>query len=294
MTLETERQTPFFQFPAHGWVGLTLIGVFWPVNWGLSGHIPVTVWGFFPLWLGYCLTVDALCVRWRGSSLLTRGAAKYVGLFLISAPCWWVFELLNWRLQNWHYVGRELFTDLEYLFLSTLSFSTVLPAVLGTAELYAGTRFIRGLRRGPALRPDWRTTVTFALSGLGMFLLMMGWPRVFFPFMWISLYFMLAPVNTWLGQRSLAETTRFGDWRPVIALFAGALTCGFFWEMWNFFSFPKWMYTVPWGGAFHIFEMPLLGYGGYLPFGLELFALYHLIAGLLGNRQTDYVTAGLF
>jgi hypothetical protein len=28
--------------------------------------------------------------------------------------------------------------------------------------------------------------------------------------------------------------------------------------------------------------MPLLGYGGYLPFSLELFAIYHLIVGLVG------------
>jgi hypothetical protein len=41
----------------------------------------------------------------------------------------------------------------------------------------------------------------------------------------------------------------------------------------------------------HIFEMPALGYGGYLPFGLELFALYHFVIGLLGKRESlnDYV-----
>ena len=36
--------------------------------------------------------------------------------------------------------------------------------------------------------------------------------------------------------------------------------------------------------------MPLLGYGGYLPFALELFAMYHLIVGLAGQKKTDYVT----
>jgi hypothetical protein len=39
----------------------------------------------------------------------------------------------------------------------------------------------------------------------------------------------------------------------------------------------------------HIFEMPLLGYGGYLPFAMELHALYHLVAGLLGYKTGDYV-----
>jgi hypothetical protein len=35
--------------------------------------------------------------------------------------------------------------------------------------------------------------------------------------------------------------------------------------------------------------MPLLGYGGYLPFGLELYALYHLVTGLLRDARRDYV-----
>jgi hypothetical protein len=46
---------------------------------------------------------------------------------------------------------------------------------------------------------------------------------------------------------------------------------------------------VPWGDWLHVFEMPLLGYGGYLPFALELHAIYHWVSGLLQDRQTDYV-----
>jgi hypothetical protein len=47
--------------------------------------------------------------------------------------------------------------------------------------------------------------------------------------------------------------------------------------MWNFLSYPKWIYHVPFVGFLHVFEMPLLGYLGYIPFSWELFALYHLI-----------------
>jgi hypothetical protein len=55
--------------------------------------------------------------------------------------------------------------------------------------------------------------------------------------------------------------------------------------MWNFFSYPKWIYQVPFVDFFRVFEMPLLGYGGYLPFSLELFALYHLVMGLLKREE---------
>jgi hypothetical protein len=58
--------------------------------------------------------------------------------------------------------------------------------------------------------------------------------------------------------------------------------------MWNFHSYPKWVYYVSFVDFWRIFEMPLLGYGGYLPFSLELFALYHLIAGFLLPRKAQY------
>ncbi len=281
-------------FPRHGWIGLGLIAIIWPVNWVLSAQAPVTAYLFFPLWLGYCLMIDAINLFRTGTSLLARSARRYFGLFLVSAPAWWLFEVLNWRLQNWRYEGRHLFTDPEYFFFSSLSFSTVIPAVFGTAELITGTRWLQGLRRGPILRPDRPTTRFFALLGLATFVIMIAWPKIFFPLFWLSIFFILAPINVWLGHRSLGERTQTGDWRPVVALWVGTLVCGFFWEMWNWLSYPKWIYQIPWADWLHIFEMPLLGYGGYLPFGMELFALYHLIVGLFGEKTTAYVTAGLY
>ena len=68
-----------------------------------------------------------------------------------------------------------------------------------------------------------------------------------------------------------------GDWRPWISLWAGALVCGFFWELWNFWSYPKWIYHVPYVGVAKVFEMPLLGYLGYFPFAMELWLLAHLL-----------------
>jgi hypothetical protein len=274
-------------FALHGWVGIGLAIAFWALNWNLDG--PRTHWGFFPMWLGYCLTVDALVLLRTGTSLLTRDWRKYIGLFLLSAPVWWFFELVNWRIQNWHYQGVELFTDLEFWTWATLSFTTVIPAVLGSAELVASFGFIRRLKGGPLIRPDRRTTLLFFSLGLGMFCLMWAWPRIFFPFIWLSVYFMMEPVNVWLGNRHLAIWTEKGDWRPVLALWLGVLLTGFFWEMWNYLSYPKWVYTIPWGGWFKIFEMPLLGYGGYLPFALELVALYHFVAGLRGEKDSEYI-----
>jgi hypothetical protein len=273
------------RFPAYGWIGMGLTALFWILNWTLSGLR--TQWAFFPLWVGYCLTIDALVLKRTGTSLLTRNPSRYVGLFIVSAPAWWLFELTNWHLENWRYAGAEAFSPLQFWFWATLNFTTVIPAVFGSAELMRS--LLLKPVKGPVIRPSKATTTGFFLVGWGMLGLMAAWPRIFFPSVWISLYFILEPINIRLGYRSMAEWTKDGNWTPVVALWLGVLLTAFFWEMWNFLSYPKWVYQVPWGNWYHLFEMPLLGYAGYLPFALELSAMYHLLAGLFGSKQTDYV-----
>ncbi len=275
--------------PKQGWVGIALVLVAWPLNWLLPGTR--TSWLFFPLWLGFALTVDGLVYMRKGTSLLTRSWRRYVGLFLVSAPAWWLFEAINLRTQNWSYQGVDNFSSLAYFLLATLNFSTVIPAVFGMAELTGTFNFIQRMRPWLVVRDNRRTTLAFFAAGWLMLALLLAWPLYFFPFVWISVYFITEPVNVWLGHRSLSEGTRRGDWRAIVSLFIGVLITGFFWEMWNFFAYPKWVYSVPGQGFLfqHVFEMPLLGYGGYLPFALELHALYHMVMGLLGQRRTDYV-----
>jgi len=273
--------------PGYGWIGAGLVLVFWLLNWGLPGAR--THWGFFPLWLGYCLTVDALVYLRKGTSLLRRDWRKYIGLFLLSAPVWWLFEALNSRLQNWHYEGIEFFSREEFWFWASINFTTVIPAVFGSAELVSTFRFIRRLPDGPRIRPERWTTLAFFAAGLFMLALMLIWPLLFFPFLWISIYFVTEPLNIWLGNPHLARHTQSGDWKPVITMWLGALMTAFFWELWNYFSYPKWVYHVPWGNCCHVFEMPLLGYGGYMPFALELYALYNLALGLAGRKDGNYV-----
>ncbi len=278
-------------WPVHGWIGLALVGVFWPLNWTLEGLR--THWGFFPMWLGYCLTVDALVFLRKGGSLLNRNPRAYAGLFLISIPGWWLFELINLRTQNWFYVGREAFTNLEYAFMSSISFSTVMPAVFGTAELASTFGWIKRIGPGPEMPPTPRSLYRMAFAGMVMLTMLLLWPRYCFPFVWLSVLFLLEPFNAHRKYRSLFDFTKSGNWRPLWFLWVGCLICGFFWEMWNFLSYPKWKYDLPFVGFLHVFEMPLLGYLGYLPFALELFALYHFVIGVFHlHRLKNYVELG--
>src|SRR6266853_1397527 len=111
----------------------------------------------------------------------------------------------------------------------------------------------------------------FFLAGAGMLLLTLAWPKYCYPFVWTSLVLILEPLNRWLGREHFMEYLERGDWRPIVSLSVGALICGFFWEMWNYYSWPKWIYHTPGAQFLHVFEMPLLGYGVCVALALGLF-----------------------
>ena len=62
-----------------------------------------------------------------------------------------------------------------------------------------------------------------------------------------------------------------------------SLLCGLFWELWNLRSLAHWSYAIPFVDRFHLFAMPLLGYAGYVPFGLECLVVADLV--LHGGRD---------
>jgi hypothetical protein len=271
-----------------GLCGLLLIAIAWPTSW-LQLFPLATAYVFFLQWLGYCLVVDTLVLQRRGTSLLTRSPSRFVGLFAVSAPIWWLFEGTNRLVQNWHYVGAEVLGPLGYFVIASVCFSTVVPAIFETAELAATFSFVRRASAGPIVCPTRRLLAGAMLFGFISLLAMALWPRYTFPLAWLCLFLLVDPLNYLQGRPSLTASLARGDWRPVFALWVAGIVCGFFWEMWNFWAFPKWVYTIPVIDFLHVFEMPILGYSGYLPFAMEVFALYHLVAAIGGRRSLDYV-----
>jgi hypothetical protein len=273
------------RFPLHGYIGTALLLTAWILNWSLTGLRTHLL--FFPLWLGYALMVDALVCSRKGNSMLTRNLKKFLFLFVVSIPGWWLFELLNLRAQNWHYAGREFFSDAEYFLLASLSFSTVIPAVFGTAELIGSFGWIEKFRSLAKIELSGIKVLFSFMLGWIMLALLMLYPSYFFVFVWMSVYFIIEPVNIWLNNNSSFRYYLRGDYRLLVSLWTGCLTCGFFWEFWNYYSYPKWTYTVPFVDFLHIFEMPLIGYLGYLPFSMELIALYYFVAGFMMRKKSD-------
>ena len=67
----------------------------------------------------------------------------------------------------------------------------------------------------------------------------------------------------------------------TISAMTATLFTGVFWEMWNYYSLPKWYYTIPYVGFWKVFEMPILGYAGYPFFGIVVLSYAIAIFSLL-------------
>lgn len=274
------------KFPLHGWFGVLLVAVFWYLNWTLHGSR--TQWCFFFLWLGYILSIDGIVIKRKNSSLLQRSPKKFIVLFLISTPVWWLFEVLNNFTNNWQYLGKEYFSNFQYFMLASLCFSTVMPAVFETAELVSTFKWTKKIIFPGAAELNSSSVQKYFLTGWVFLLFIITLPKYFYYLIWISLFFIIEPINYWFKNINLFNYAKEGNWQPFINLAAGALICGFFWEMWNFFSFPKWIYFLPYLNFAHIFEMPVFGYLGYIPFSFELFAIYNLVTFSKPKKSEDY------
>jgi hypothetical protein len=275
--------TPPGVFPWWGWTGLALC----LINWLLAWQRFTWFWlfqphTFLPIWAGFILAVNALAVKRSGSCLILRRPLRFVLLFPASAAFWWFFEYLNRFVQNWYYTGIEGMGPGEYSYFSSLAFATVLPGVLSMIDLLKTFPALgKGLARCRPIHPPsarWIPWVSLAVAGAG--LAMIGiFPDVLFALLWVSPLIILFSIQGLTGRRTLLYPLRFGDWRPVVVPALAALVCGIFWETWNYFSLARWTYTIPFVQRFHLFEMPILGYGGYLPFGLECLLAGTLVIG---------------
>lgn len=272
-------------FPWWGWLGIGWTSIAWLLAWTrFSWMAPVQDLTFTPLWLGYIVVVNALSVMRTGRCLLVSQPRFFLLLFPLSALFWWFFEYLNRFAENWYYINIDQLTPAEYFWRASLPFSTVLPAVLSTKELLASfPQLSRGLANwlvveiGDAKSYGWGLLILsgIGLAGIGV------WPKLF-PLVWVAPLLVITAVQTLFREPTVFSGIARGDWRSIWEAALAALVCGFFWEMWNSQSLARWEYAVPFVHRFQILEMPLLGYAGYLPFGLECLAIAEI---LRSNRQ---------
>jgi hypothetical protein len=226
-------------------------------------------------WVGTLLALDAVVHLRAGRSLLLSTPRAFLLLAAHSASFWLLFELLDLRLANWHYVG----VPPDPLGRSLGCFATVLPALLECADLVRALGLFERARH-PPLPAGPRALRLLVALGLAALVLPLVWPRLFFPLVW---GFAALLVEPWLfarGERGLLERLAAGDPRRALELLAGGLLAGLFWELYNAPAVARWVYTVPGFVSDGALEMPWAGFLGFPPFALEGWSVARALVAL--------------
>ncbi len=184
----------------------------------------------------------------------------------------------------------------EYAYFSSLAFTTVLPGVMSMIDLL---RTFPPLNEGlarltPVRLPDspWIALLGIVAASAGLLLIGI-FPDHLFALVWVSPLVIILSSQRLAGRPTLFYPLRYGDVRPLVVPALAALICGFFWEMWNIMSMARWSYAIPYVQRFHLFEMPLPGYAGYLPFGLVCFQVASLFTGERIDKTNHFGTSNI-
>jgi hypothetical protein len=251
----------------------------WIAAWGQFGTL--SEYSFFPLWLGYILTTNGISQVSFGTSLLARMKRSFMWLFAISMPMWWFFERVNKIVQNWHYKTNPI-SDIHFFVQASIDFSTIIPAVLSTSFLFHLLLLRKGIfLNRPPIRVRKGLLWLSILAGILSFSLVIHFPREAFPLVWIAPVFIIEPVAYALGLPCMLRTLESGRYLGPVSTMIATLFTGLWWELWNYYSFPKWYYTIPYGDFLKIFELPFLGYFAYPFFGLIIFGYASISSALV-------------
>jgi hypothetical protein len=272
------------------WIGALVIAVAWPVMWGqFSWAGPLVHWVFTPLWWGLILVLDgAVYRRTGGSSLLASRPRTLLGISLFSVVGWFFYEYLNFfALRNWFYPVNTVFSSPWYVFTYAVAYTTITTVIL---EWYQFLRTLgdlgRRFSRGVAIAPSRQTKKGLLALGFVTMAACALWPNPMFFTLWIGPILVLASALSLAGAWTPFTPIARGDWTAAILAMLGSLCTGLVWEFWNYWSFPAnphfWRYDIPYVNVSHLFEMPLLGYLGYLPFGIGVWVWWLAAAHLFG------------
>lgn len=278
---------PVHRFPRYGTLGLLILvlmetAVFCAQN-GVLPRVPwelITSWTTPVCWWGYILLADAAVYRKKGRSMLTGRRPMLMLQCILSVVFWCLFEGYNRLMPGWQYINLEQNLSVRFLGYA-LAYATIMPGLFLTCELIQSYgMFIH--RRG--LRFHWGESALTASTIIGA---VFALAPPFFPeavrgylwaFVWVGWILLLEPFNYRRGLPSLYRDWENGQLARTLQLLLAGAVCGALWEFWNMWAYTKWVYIFPLGQDWKFFEMPLIGFLGFLPFALEYFVMFHFVA----------------
>ena len=252
-----------------------------------AAHVEPVRQNLTPLcWTGFILAVDG-ALGASGRSWLRGAPGELAAMAAISIPSWLLFELYDrprfWAVGGpelwWHYSGLPPWPwrGLGYAW----SFATITPAVLLLAELIEPA-VAKASGRGLGGRVPAELRAGLAAVGAILAAIPLLWPSAYFAAdVWLAWPLLLDPVNHAMGRPSILGDLEAGRRSRPLALLVSGIACGVLWEAWNWLASARWSYAVPFLGSVRLYEMPVLGFLGFAPFALAVFALYRFLRGVL-------------
>ncbi|MCK4667301.1 hypothetical protein KAU33_11155 [Candidatus Dependentiae bacterium] len=284
------------KIPVHFFIGLAIIIIAQILMFRNVWLIPLY---FTPIqWTGYILMMDALIFKKKGRSMLLNKVGLFILFGVLSIIFWYIFEFYNLYMKNWIYIGMP-----ENLFMRMLgyfwAFATIGPGMMFTAEVLE-LYFFKDIKlkkhKYSTRYKIWTMffglifiTITFFGNFLLKRLFNIEFNLAFWtaPAVWMGFFMLLEPVNQFLGAPNWLTPFENGKPGRFISLIISGVICGFLWEFWNYWTITKWYYDIPYPVMFKIFEMPILGFFGFIPFALEYYAMYNItLKGIL--KQWNY------
>ncbi len=262
-------------------------------------------WSDLPLFWGFIFFLDGIVYKRNGGrSLIGEVPQEVVGIGLCSTLGWMLFEYLNFFVDdNWFYPNGGIISSEQFLLYAIIISSGLLTMAFEWYSLFTSfpalrQRFSQGIK---IILPEWVKNVCLLLALGGLFgsgLL----PDTLFFSLWLAPPLLLAvaldKIGVWTPLRPIGR----GNWTPTLLFSLTYLVQGLCLECQNYFSgthdadgnliFSEapayWVYSLPYVQTAKIFEMPVLGYLGYLPFGLYCWIWWITTATLLGIPSKFY------
>jgi len=274
----------YSMFKWYGKLGILLV-LFAEINFVLKIE-PFARWYFPIIWFGYIFIIDAINYKISKKSLLMTDKKHFFIMLILSTFFWITFEIINQYISNWQYNTVDVFkSNIEKGLFALLSFSTVLPAIFETYFLIQNTNLFNHRKLKHKHNITKRFLHIMYLIGIICLISPIIFPKFTFPLVWASFFFLLDPINYLHKKPSIISHLKDRNLKIPLSLMLAGLITGFFWEFWNYYAIPKWFYNIPYVSFFKIFEMPILGYLGYLPFALELYAMYYFFTQTLHDEE---------
>lgn len=293
------------KWPLWFWIGLVSFGTSIFFLWTKShGPLLFLHWSDFPLFWGLTLLIDGWAYKRNGGkSLVSEYPQEIVGIGVSSALGWMLFEYLNFFVDdNWYYPFGNIIDREQFLLYAILISTGLLPLAFVFYGLFNTVHVLRHrFTQGPKLILGSTLKTVLLVASVASIFLAGLYPDELFFTLWLSpamvIGLTLDKVGVWTPFRSIGK----GNWRPVLIFSLTYLAAGLCLECENYFSGihvgdvvtytqapAYWQYNLPYVNRFHLFEMPVVGFLGYMPFGLYCWVYWIAFAYIQGIPSVYY------